>query len=285
MRGRRATPRRRELTEDETRRIAEARRTPLGPVGFVKLVARKPGLAREAATIVTHAVTQGLAESSALGSLVSAERARQVVPGAATGVGWHPDDELIAAMEPMLLPSSAVLELGGGAGRTARMIAGRVGSLTTTDMSRAMVEEATRELRDFANVRVLQTDGFTLGGFGDQTFDLVFAAGMFGYVEAGPALGLLDEIHRVLRPGGALVINLTLLDDGEDRVAYFVEHARAAARKKHGSGTVERPYALTQMTAWFDAVGLSLVAPQTAVDRSVGTWRSTLVARRPAADH
>jgi SAM-dependent methyltransferase len=271
-----------DLSDEELERVAEARRAPLGRAGFARMLLRAPWLVPETIRIATRAVDQSLAGSSALSSLVSAERARMAVPDAATGAGWHPEEDILSVLRPLLGSDLKVLELGCGAGRLSRHIAPQVAGLTCTDMSRPMVAEARRNLASYANVQVVQTDGFTLGGLPDQGYDLVFAAGMFGYVEAAQMLGLFDEIHRVLRAGGTLTFSIALIDDPRIADDLF-QGAREGAGKRRASGFVERPYCLAQIEAWLRLAGLAPVSPTLEERSEPVSGRTNVVARREQA--
>ncbi len=268
-----------ELTEEELERIAAARRAPFGRSGFAWLLIRSPWLIPETVRIVATAVDRSLFGNSELRWLISAERARQVVPDAATGAGWYPEQDALDAIRPMLNGDMNVLELGCGAGRISRHIAEQVGSLTCTDVSRAMVAEARRNLAGRANVRVAQTDGFTLREFADEAFDLVFAAGLFGYVDPAQALGLLDEVRRVLRGEGILAFNLELID-GPRQAEAALARARDGARNRRVSASIERPYCLAQIDAWLRTAGLHLLRPGPADEDAFSSDRTNVVARR-----
>ena len=95
----------------------------------------------------------------------------------------------------------SILDLGCGDGnsaaffRTAFPDADYVGIDTSTE-SIAIAEQ-----RGLPNTKFLSFDGFTLP-FGNERFDLVFAACVLHHVERGHHQVLIDEMHRVLKPGG-----------------------------------------------------------------------------------
>jgi len=123
-----------------------------------------------------------------------------------------------------------------------------VAELTCTDVSRAMVAEARRNLASCPNVRCAVTDGFTLREFEDDAMDLVFAAGVLTYLAPNPLLAMLDEITRVLRPGGVYISNYGLIDD-PDAVRQRLDAVRRAARSRRFNGSVEEAYIESQVTA------------------------------------
>lgn len=101
------------------------------------------------------------------------------------------------------------LEIGCGIGRLLGPLSQRLRTVTGIDLSPRMVEVARERSRQHPNVSVLETNGRDLGAFGDTTMDVVLAIDSFPYiVRAGMALvrTQLREAHRVLRPGGDLVI-------------------------------------------------------------------------------
>jgi SAM-dependent methyltransferase len=149
-------------------------------------------------------------------------------------------------------------------------------------MSPMMVAEARENLADFGNVQVSRTDGFSLREFPADSFDLVFSAGMFGYLDPAPALGMLDEVRRVLRPSGHLVFNLELIDAASSGER-LLDAARQAARRRHKSGNVERPYCLAQIEAWLQTVDMRLVSATLGMDAGGRAGRTNVVARSEPA--
>ena len=99
---------------------------------------------------------------------------------------------------------SSVLELGCAAGFLAKGIAPRVREYVGVDLAGALVSVA-RRLR-LRNARFQVADGANLP-FGDATFD---AALCYDVVTNFPAFDdivpLMDELLRVVRPGGAVLI-------------------------------------------------------------------------------
>jgi ubiquinone/menaquinone biosynthesis C-methylase UbiE len=112
------------------------------------------------------------------------------------------------AVAEQLSSGCAVLEVAPGPGFFAIELA-KLGDfkITGLDISKTFVEIATANARA-ANVRV----EFRLGNasampFADDSFDFIYCSAAFkNFSEPVPAL---DEMHRVLRPGGeALVVDL-----------------------------------------------------------------------------
>jgi SAM-dependent methyltransferase len=126
-----------------------------------------------------------------------------------------------------------------------------------------MVAEARENLAAFPNVRVAVTDGFVLSEFPDHAFDVVFGQGVLGYLDPNPLLALLDEVHRVLQPGGVCVFNFLTIDNESDAETYLATVGRQAHSHRFHGGT-DRAYAAAQIRAMYEAVGLDSTEPRPA---------------------
>jgi SAM-dependent methyltransferase len=106
-------------------------------------------------------------------------------------------ETLLAALQPG--PNDTLLELAGGTGEIAELLAPRVNRLISTDLSTAMVDAARR--RGLAGVehRVMDMQAIDLA---DASVD--GAVCRFGFMLAPDPLLALRETRRVLRPGGRL---------------------------------------------------------------------------------
>ncbi|MEE8558358.1 MAG: methyltransferase domain-containing protein [Myxococcota bacterium] len=112
-------------------------------------------------------------------------------------------------------PGQTVLDLGSGAGLDSVLAARRVGPtgrVIGVDLAEEMVEKARRNVRALAlgNVEFLQGQIEDLPA-GEDTFDVAISNGVLNLCPDKP--GALAEIHRVLRPGGSLLLADMLLED------------------------------------------------------------------------
>ncbi|MFG3257546.1 class I SAM-dependent methyltransferase [Streptomyces sp. NPDC048172] len=107
-----------------------------------------------------------------------------------------------------------VCEIGAGSGR----YAARVIAATHPDTYEIYetAEDWLPHLRSLPNMVEQPTDGHTLSATATESVDLVHAHKLFVYIPLVVTLGYLDEMARVVRPGGAVafdVVNENCLDD------------------------------------------------------------------------
>jgi SAM-dependent methyltransferase len=95
-----------------------------------------------------------------------------------------------------------VLELGCGAGRITRHLVVRAREVVGIDVSPAMIDYCRRRIpRGTYVVRDLRD----LGAYGDESFEVVVAAAnVLDAISHEERLAVLDDLHRLLVPGGLL---------------------------------------------------------------------------------
>ena len=110
-----------------------------------------------------------------------------------------------------------VLEIGAGVGTDARQLIGRGAVYTGVNVDRGSTEAMAQALHAFSLPgNAVQCNATSLG-FQDGTFDVVYAFGVLHHIpEARKAVA---EIHRVLKPGGELLLMLY----NRNSINYFVE--------------------------------------------------------------
>lgn len=95
-----------------------------------------------------------------------------------------------------------VLEIGCGAGRVTRALAGLFGEVHAVDVSGEMVGLARRALRDRPNAHIYKNNGMDLSVVPELSFDFAFSSIVFQHI---PSLEIIEnyvrEVHRLLRPG------------------------------------------------------------------------------------
>ncbi len=99
------------------------------------------------------------------------------------------------------LAAARVLEIGCGSAPCTAWLQDKAGFATGFDISRGMLSHAP------SGLPLVQADALVLP-YADESFDIAFSAfGAFPFIADLDAA--LTEIHRVLRPGGRLVISAT----------------------------------------------------------------------------
>ena len=97
---------------------------------------------------------------------------------------------------------SSVLDVGCGVGTTDAHLTARFASVDGVDVSAESIEQA---VAANPSVRYQVYDGNTLP-FADASFDVAFAACVLHHVEPGRRLAFTREMHRVVRPGGVVMV-------------------------------------------------------------------------------
>src|ERR1044071_9250880 len=95
-----------------------------------------------------------------------------------------------------------VLEIGCGAGRITRALAGLFGEAHGVDVSGEMVAKARAALADRPNAFVYQNNGKDLKVVGDRVFDFAFSTIVFQHIPSYQVIeSYVREVYRLLRPG------------------------------------------------------------------------------------
>jgi ubiquinone/menaquinone biosynthesis C-methylase UbiE len=155
-------------------------------------------------------------------------------------------DQTIAVMD--LKSNDRVLDLGCGTGWASRRLARIVtaGQVVGVDVADEMLRRAEETSRKFGNVRFAWGSAESIP-FGDDSFTKILSVESFYYyADQGKAL---DEVRRVMAPGGRLFILINLYRDNHYSLRWVSElkvavHARSEAEyiemlRQHGFETVE----------------------------------------------
>ena len=155
-----------------------------------------------------------------------------------------------------------VLEIGCGAGRVTRAMAGFFGQVYAVDISAGMVRQARRALKHYPNARVFRNNGKDLsvvrehwwnrfGIGGRPQFDFAFSCIVFQHIPSREIIeNYVREVNRVLRPGSLFKFQVQgcervepCLEDSWIGVPFTEDEAREMAvrsgfemRHHHGSG-------------------------------------------------
>lgn len=111
-----------------------------------------------------------------------------------------------------------VLDFGCGVGRLSNALADRARDVTGIDIARSMIDEANRRNRNPGRVRFVHYDGRTLP-FEDDSFDCVVSLISIQHSPPAVQLACLVELQRVVRPGGALAVQIPIGPVGASPIA------------------------------------------------------------------
>ena len=100
-------------------------------------------------------------------------------------------------------PEDTVLECACGTGLLSAVIAGKCRQLTATDFAPKMLKHAQKNCAAYTNVQFRQANILSLD-FPDHAFDKVVAGNVIHLLDE--PLKALDELNRVCKPGGLLII-------------------------------------------------------------------------------
>jgi ubiquinone/menaquinone biosynthesis C-methylase UbiE len=95
------------------------------------------------------------------------------------------------------------LEIGCGPGRLMRPMSRHFEEIHGVDVSDEMIALARERLRDTPNAHLHVSDGASLAGFPDASFDFVYSYAVFQHVPSREVItAYMRETHRVLKTGG-----------------------------------------------------------------------------------
>lgn len=110
-----------------------------------------------------------------------------------------------------LLKGKRVLELGCGNGKTAAALVRSTEEIVAVDFSRRGLEACRRTLTA-PNLLLVEADVRNLP-FADASFDQVVAFHVLGHLSKEERRAAVDEVRRVLRPGGGLLVRAFSVND------------------------------------------------------------------------
>lgn len=101
----------------------------------------------------------------------------------------------------------SVLEIGAGIGRVGKVLSSYCKDWTGCDASSQMVKFATDYLKDIDNAKVLETSGYDLRTFQNETFDFAYCVVVFMHIDEWERYNYIKESFRVLKRKGQLLVN------------------------------------------------------------------------------
>jgi ubiquinone/menaquinone biosynthesis C-methylase UbiE len=135
------------------------------------------------------------------------------------GEEWTASEEWKQGLvDEVLLPrvpsGGTVLEIGPGGGRWSVILAERADRLILVDVSPRVLEVARQRLDDAPHVSYVRSAGSDLPRVEDESVDAIWSFDVFVHVAPVDHAGYLDEMARVLSPGGVALIHHA---DGRNR--------------------------------------------------------------------
>jgi len=145
-----------------------------------------------------------------------------------------------------------VLEIGCGAGRVTRALAGLFGQVYAVDISGEMVRQAALALVQHPQARVFQNNGKDLSVLGDVVFDFAFSSIVFQHIPSRAIIeSYVREVHRLLRAGALFKFQVqgdatlrTSPDDtwlgvpfSDEQVVEMANRCGFEPRYRHGAGS------------------------------------------------
>ena len=103
-------------------------------------------------------------------------------------------------------PQDEVLELGCGIGRIGRELASHCRNWTGVDISENMVRYAGERMAHLDNVDFHRLQRSSLEMFEDNRFDKAYSIAVFCHMDKEDLYLYLQELHRVVRPGGVIFV-------------------------------------------------------------------------------
>jgi len=116
-------------------------------------------------------------------------------------------------------PTASCLEVACGTGHTTRVLSAHFDSLTACDLTPEMMSH-NRGSTDRDNVTYRQANAFELP-FPDNSFDVLVSTRFFHLFAWHDQQRLFAEFHRVLKPGGKLIVDF---DNIVARWLYVIPH-------------------------------------------------------------
>jgi ubiquinone/menaquinone biosynthesis C-methylase UbiE len=117
-------------------------------------------------------------------------------------------------VEPFFERCGVMLEVGAGGGRFTEVLLPKRRKLIAVDTSPTMLEILLERFAGDSRLDYLLVDGQGLGQIADDSVDAAFSYGVFVHLQHWDIYHYLEELQRVLRPGGkALIQHSNLLSD------------------------------------------------------------------------
>lgn len=126
-----------------------------------------------------------------------------------------------------------VLEIGAGTGIHTHSLLKTGAFVVATDISPNSVQIIKKKYKKYSDKLIAKVADMELLPFGNETFDVVCSAGSLSY---GDNQIVMNEIHRVLKPGGKLII----VDSLHENPLYIINRWMGYYRGTRSLSTLRR---------------------------------------------
>jgi ubiquinone/menaquinone biosynthesis C-methylase UbiE len=158
-----------------------------------------------------------------------------------------------------------VLDVCCGTGRTISDIISITQDVTGIDCSAYAVEFARKKFKNYPSVNILIADAHNLP-FGNNTFDFVICSASFNNFGEGK-LRILNEMKRVLKKGGILILSVYNEDAFDERVRAYTKIkipikniiGTTVYFDKNTGYYISEQFSKEQLAAIFKAAGMKIV--------------------------
>ncbi|MHB8504900.1 MAG: class I SAM-dependent methyltransferase [Acidimicrobiales bacterium] len=150
-----------------------------------------------------------------------------------------------------LRPEHTALDLGCGIGRVAYYVADYCKYLWAIDVSPRMLEMAQDRLSEFGNVTYSLCRDVVLPEVPTECIDLAYSLLVLQHVEREDAFLLLEELYRVVRPGGQVMLTFPNLLSA----LYLECFVDCAHRRASSQVNRARPYTPQEVSCVMKAAG------------------------------
>ncbi|MBO8180452.1 MAG: class I SAM-dependent methyltransferase [Archaeoglobus sp.] len=142
---------------------------------------------------------------------------------------WSSGEKVAAELRKFVNKDSIILDVGCGMGRVEKFIAPYCKEIHGVDVSGKMIKLARKNLKDCRNVFFHKNNGKDLRIFPENTFDFIFSVITLQHLEKEDAYIYIEEIYRVLKPGGKVYLQFpNFLSD--EVFKWFVNYAKKGSR-------------------------------------------------------
>ena len=139
-------------------------------------------------------------------------------------------------LEPFLAPETIFVEIGSGDCSLALHLASRVHRVTVVEASTEIT--AGLQLPSNLSLKIAQAPPY---GVAAESVDLAFSCHFIEHLHPEDALEHLEEVHRILRPGGLYVcVTPNRIYGPHDISRYFVDRPQGLHLREYTHGTLAR---------------------------------------------